>query len=688
MTDLIRVLIAWVGLHPYLAGLVIGIVAFGESLAFVGLVVPGALVLFGAGALIAGGSLAFWPIALAATSGAILGDGVSYWLGYRYREHVRELWPISRYPQLLERGERFFLDHGGKSIMLGRFAGPVRPIVPIVAGMLGMPPLRFYLTNVLSAVAWAPAYLLPGMAFGASLALAGEVAGRLAVLLGSLAIACWGVVAAARFAFRRLQPHAADWARRGLLWARGHPRLTWLIGDLLDPAGPAFRALALWIVLLVAATWLFFGVLEHTAVLRADETIYRTLQALRTPLGDRIMIVFSQLGDWPVTTATTIASLAWLVWRRAKRDALYWLATIAFAWLAVAALTLLLQLPDPAAIAAGTDGFGLPSEHATMSVVIYGYLAVLGAHDLPLRRRWIPYGFGAMLIAGITFSRLYLGAHWFSDAAAGLALGLAGVAVIAIARERHLKPFAPAGILWVAAATLLIGGFWHARDSAAKELERYARRASVQSLEADEWRSSAWQRIPAYRIDVAGEREQPLNLQVAGSLDELRERLRAGDWRAPVRLSPRSALRWLAPNLPVTELPLVPQLHDGRYDALTLILPSGSPAASGGALLLRLWPSAYRLEPGDEPVWIGTVARLDIERLPLISLPRTTGGYGDAEAALSSQLVGLGVDALPRRAGPGEGRRSVLLVAVGPASHRARAGRATAAERGEGRGLH
>ena len=77
----------------------------------------------------------------------------------------------------------FFSRHGGKSVLFGRFVGPVRPVIPVVAGMLGMGPVHFVVVNVLSAIGWALAYILPGVFFGTSLAVAGAVSTRLAVLI-------------------------------------------------------------------------------------------------------------------------------------------------------------------------------------------------------------------------------------------------------------------------------------------------------------------------------------------------------------------------------------------------------------------------------------------------------------------------------------------------------------------------
>ena len=673
--EFIRSLITWVGLHPGWAVVVIGLVAFGESLALVGLLVPGALLMFAAGALIASGALPFWPIAIAAVIGAIAGDGASYLLGRAYRDQVRTLWPFTRHPELLERGERFFHRHGGKSIVLGRFVGPIRPIIPVVAGMLGMPPARFYFTNILSALGWAPGYLLPGIALGASLALAGQVAGRLATLLGILVAGIWLTVWLVRVCFKFIQPHAAEWGQHWLEWARTHRGANRLIGDLLDPSVPASRAILLWIFLLIGGTWLLLGVTEDVLtgdpLVAASEALYQMLQGLRTPLGDRIMIVFSQIGDWPVTTTTTVAALAWLLWRRAARDAMYWLTAIAFAALAVLSLKLMLKLPRPIDVYSGADAYSFPSGHATMSVVIYGYLAVLGAHDLAVRWRWLPYAGATLLIGAIAFSRLYLGAHWLSDVAAGLGLGVAGVSVIAIARERHVQPSKGVGVLWVATAALLVSLVWHAELSTANDIERYAVRRPVKMLTEASWWAMNWQTVPSRRIDLGGEREQPLNVQWSGSLPALRRELLGEGWQSPTPLTFSSALRWLAPDLPLNEMPLVPRLNDGRAEALTLTL---APPADGTGrhLLLRLWPSAFRLEPGDRPLWVGTVTWLEIRHLPLIVFPLTTGEYDEAARQLAENVGHVQISLRPRNDAPPDARyRLTLLMRPAPATHAA-----------------
>jgi len=643
VSGLIGVFLQWVSAHPQLTGLIVGLIACTESLAFVGLLVPGAVLMLAAGSLVGAGLIEFWSTFAWAVGGAVLGDGLSYWLGHHYRERLRGLGPLRRHPEWLARGEAFFQRHGGKSILLARFVGPVRPVIPVVAGMLGMAPARFYFYNILSALAWAPAHLLPGMAVGASLVLAGQVATRLVVVFGVLSVSVWLIVWLIRLSYRWLQPQAARWATQALTWGSTHPRLAWLVADLFDPARPPARALLVWLALLIASAWLFLGVLEDVLsrdpLVYAGQAIYRLLQQWRTPLGDDLMVVLTELGDAAVTIPVAAAVLAWLLWRRAWRDALYWLSAVGFGTLAVTVLKVTLKLPRPVPLYSGAEAYSFPSSHATLGTVVYGLLAVLVAPAFGARWRWIPYASAALLIFGIAFSRLYLGAHWLADVTAGIALGTAWVALLAIARERRQPaPAAGRGLLVVALTAFVGAAGWHVHARFAPDLERYAVRHPVEAMRTTEWRREGWRKLPAWRLDLEGEREQPMNVQWAGDLRAVRRYLLAHGWREPVTLSARTALAWLLPNPSLGQLPIPPQLHDGQYESLLLIDAGAGKTKPAEQYVLRLWPTPLRLQPGDTPVWIGTVASQRLERLPLVSFPRLSGGYNQALTTLRSNL--------------------------------------------------
>ena len=166
MESFVAAAIAFVDAHREWAGPLLFLVCFGESFAGVSLLVPGTSILLAAGTLVPSGVLDPAPLLLWSIAGAVLGDAVSYWIGRRLGGSAKLMWPFSRHPALLDRGIRFFAEHGGKSVFIGRFFGPVRAVMPLAAGIMGMPSSRFWIANVASALLWAPAVLLPGAAIG------------------------------------------------------------------------------------------------------------------------------------------------------------------------------------------------------------------------------------------------------------------------------------------------------------------------------------------------------------------------------------------------------------------------------------------------------------------------------------------------------------------------------------------
>lgn len=157
-------IMAFVRDHQEWAGPMIFILAFGESLAFVSLLLPFWAMLVGIGGLIvATGSLVdFGLIWVAASLGAAFGDWVSYWLGKHYHEEIARMWPLSRRPDLIPRGHQFFEEYGVWAIVIGRFFGPLRAAVPIVAGISEMPFRKFQVANFGSAFLWAGVLLILG----------------------------------------------------------------------------------------------------------------------------------------------------------------------------------------------------------------------------------------------------------------------------------------------------------------------------------------------------------------------------------------------------------------------------------------------------------------------------------------------------------------------------------------------
>jgi len=624
MAELLRDLLTWVSANPGWAYLSIFLVALSESLAVVGLIVPGAVMMVGVGAMVAAGALDFQPVCLWAIAGAVVGDGLSYWLGRHYRERLTSLWPFTRYPESLAGGVRFFEKYGGKSVAFGRFVGPIRAVIPLVAGMMDMPVGRFLVANILSAIAWAPAYLLPGIVFGASLELAAEAALHLVVLLLALAVTAWAVAWGVRQVFLLYSPRARGWVEGLLRWTEFHPRMGDIARVLADPGHPESPALTALAGVLLLTALLFALVTGFTLAGAPDLVLNRTALSLalslQTPTANHLMAGFGRLGDLAVILPLVLVVSGWSYRHGGHRHANYWLAAGTFAVLVGPLLGYLLQVPRPHMGPGGLASWAFSGGHSLRATVVYGFLAVVLAGGMTPTWRWLPYAWAGILITLVSTSQLYFGAHRLTDVLGSLTLGVAWVATLGLAYRRHRK----SETTWHRLGVIALGTFAVAfglqsilsqgPDSALRD-----RSPAVTVITADDWRAGAWRILPQARDDLRKTGRHPLNLQYAGRLDDLRGRLADRGWEPGAGLSWSTAIKLLSPSLPLAKLPVIPHVHGGRHEALALVKPS----AGNRRLVLRLWATNYRID-GEMPLWIGNVtAQHKRVVLDLLAVPTT-----------------------------------------------------------------
>lgn len=205
-------LLAFVERNQAWAGLVFGLMAFGESLVVVGVLVPATGVMMAAGALIGTGQLPFLDIWIGGALGAALGDAISYWVGLRLGPHVERIWPFSRHPETLAAARNVFARWGWTAILIGRFIGPLRASVPTVAGMSAMPVVPFQLANFGSAILWIPVLIAPGSmgAWAWKLFGEGDREAAIAVVAALLVALAAAVLVARRLLPRLLRRDAGD----------------------------------------------------------------------------------------------------------------------------------------------------------------------------------------------------------------------------------------------------------------------------------------------------------------------------------------------------------------------------------------------------------------------------------------------------------------------------------------------
>jgi membrane-associated protein len=179
---------------------VVGSLAFLETGAFVGLVVPGETAVFVGGAVAASGDVGLAPMIGLVWLAAAAGDMVSFGLGRRLgRPFLERHGPRARIgPERLEQIERFYASHGGTTVLLGRFVGVVRAVSPFVAGASGLELRRFIPWSLAGTLAWASAFTLAGYGFSESLADSGKTAARIALGAALVAAALYAAVVGLR----------------------------------------------------------------------------------------------------------------------------------------------------------------------------------------------------------------------------------------------------------------------------------------------------------------------------------------------------------------------------------------------------------------------------------------------------------------------------------------------------------
>lgn len=422
--------------------IIILLIAMLESLAVIGIVVPG-VVLLGAAASIAGHQdIPLWMALCAGIVGAFVGDNLSFWLGHAQRQRIPHWWPLTRHPEWLSRGHDFFRHHGSLSVVIGRFVGPVRPFIPMIAGMLSMPARRFAIVNLLSAVAWAPVYILPGYFLGRSWEELMQLPPGAERWLLTLSLSLLAL--ALLFSAIRYQLSADGRVHRWLeKRMAGNPALARGWNALCSPP-PAnefpLASLSLLLTSLVALTGWTTWVLMQNGPLPMDEQIHSLAALLQR--------------NWLVGTSETLAKIGdalgisvlmapWLIWLLfARRFAA--LLHIAGALILVAVSNTVFKdlagraRPDTPDYLTGSMSY--PSAHTSTIVVVLGLTAAFAAQAMPQRYRAYAYWAGILACAPMALSRLVIGVHWASDLIGGALLGLIVCALTRISYQHFQRP--------------------------------------------------------------------------------------------------------------------------------------------------------------------------------------------------------------------------------------------------------
>ncbi len=464
-------LTAWLSANPGWLSLALFSTAFIESLAVAGIIVPGVAFLFAIAALAAQIGMPLMATLVWAGLGAIAGDTTSFAIGRLFQGRLTSVWPFNRHPELVNKGERFFRSHGGKSVIIGRFVGPIRPVIPVVAGALLMPWRRFLAFNIGSAIGWAPVYILPGFLVGSALASEVPPPAHFYLVTGiSLA-----TLAAIYVVLFRFQLGLAEDSRFYLWLQRQMAQYdaTYRFWRLYTNERPAhkgeFPLASLMLALGAFALFILWGQLATmTEVIEPfDQLAMQWFNDLRQPLFDAPAIAATLLGDPPVlATAALLAGLA-LAFRGHYAAAVHILLAAIMTIVLVWGLKSAIGAVRPDQVVNPPSSGSFPSGHTAGITVFVTLLASFVAAEVRNRKRWQAYIMLSLPLIPVAVSRLYLGVHWFSDIVGGLLLGLAITGATRASFSRFDRvPIAPdivtisAALVWLAFSGSYIWLMW------------------------------------------------------------------------------------------------------------------------------------------------------------------------------------------------------------------------------------
>lgn len=397
-------LIAWINSNSGVGILLaIGILSLLESLAFVGILVPGIAILATLSWFAGQQALSLPLILLSGFSGAVIGDWLSYLLG-RYASHwISDLAIIQRHPNWLTEGQTFFTRYGGRSIFLGRFVGPIRAVIPFIAGSCAMPPQRFLTFNLLSAACWAPVSLLPAYWLGQQ---AEELQMSWNIWLQLIALLLF-IAVLFQAAHHQLEP--GNWLYRYLHPFASHPHK--------QLRSRLFTFSVLIVLLICFGVRIIYGLppWEHDSFQRMQSLPEHLLPAitLSTLPGDGLFLVLGSLST---------ALLLWLY--RHRLAALCFIAIVAATMAINTLLKLLFDWPRPTLGQQLYESASFPSGHSAGAAALLAGWAILMAHHCESRVKRRIYLGAFALITPVALSRVLLGVHWPLDVAAGCTVGL------------------------------------------------------------------------------------------------------------------------------------------------------------------------------------------------------------------------------------------------------------------------
>lgn len=431
--------------------LLVFVLAFLETGAFIGLIAPGEAAVVVGGVVAGQGEIDIRLLIGLVWFAAFAGDSVSFYLGHRLgRDFLVKHGPrVQITEKRLEQVERYMHDHGGKTILVGRFIGLVRALAPFIAGSSKMPYRRFMPYDIIGSGLWAATFCLLGYIFSNNLQAVIHWAERGVLIFG------WtvGTIVAIVYLVRRFRQPEERAKLTAWLDAQEaeHPGRARIIRPLrhvwdklampvfrffgpqlrfawerFTPGGLGLEFTTVMAVLITAGyTFYFFSVAAldwpTDFTTRINNAAFKVADSIRTDWLDSLAEAITHLGAFPVAAAFTLIAAGYCLYRRHVPEALVLIFSLAITGLLMSPLKGYFDVPRPPDPLVKTMGESYPSGHSAYALT-YVTIAVTLERVRDLLSRVALVIAAIVLAATIGLTRVYLRAHYLTDVIGGVAL--------------------------------------------------------------------------------------------------------------------------------------------------------------------------------------------------------------------------------------------------------------------------
>ena len=572
--------------------------AFFESIAFIGIFVPGTVITAAAGFLSEQwpGSFIFSWFFLLAFLGAGLGNIVTYLLGRYYGPPLFSEKNFYLKRQYLERAQEYFEVHGGKSIFMAQFLGPLRPIVPLVAGMAEMPMWRYISWTVVASAAWALVYLSIGYFFGASW----EAVQLWGTRLTFFVLLMVGLFVVNLIIGRFLVLHERQ--VRKVVFSIGQSILAGFLGNeyiasllqrfprffgffknrfsIRSTFGLPFSvAVVISLIILFYLLMVIRAIIAQGPLWAVDERLFAATMFVRDPLLNSLVHFLTNLAGPPaIVIALALSFMLWLDGREYRIFVFLIGTPIVYLYQWLLKSIFYRSRPDQIYALVTETSPSFPSAHAVVAIIVYGFLLFF---LLKYIQRWRVKVAAilslATLIFLIGFSRVYLGVHWPSDVLGGYLLGgwwLTVMLTVAYVGEKTFYQVKPPKITplnkFIVAVLLLAISLATVKVYGAYDPLRTIERDTVVVLpivRAKAFSSELLFSLPRQTETLAGRQQAPINLVFVGSRHDVSVAFQKAGWEMAEPINLQSALKMITTSLqnaPYPTAPFSPQFYDGR----------------------------------------------------------------------------------------------------------------------------